>query len=274
MALKQNLKIIGCATNFVIGPWPKFDWNQPKHGLQVGYSDAHHVLDVGPRWTRAYPAWSSHTVLLPWPSMSITSLYALRPRCRPLALHAPLYSSMLASTRSPCRSSRPAHAAMDGRAELVSVPSFSWNDPVASQTEHTTMFASPPYLPHVPSSRQHPTRTTAAARGRGCRHGQPSRAPWPPSDQLLHAFPISVGYHCTSIANHHPRCALSPPFVAAANSRRWSCSCAAAGCRGQRATIPLSVIHDHRQGCSGTGIDARPSARRRWLSPGRNRRRQ
>jgi hypothetical protein len=51
MALKQNLKIFGCATNFVIGPWPKFDWNQPKQGLQVAYSDAHHVLDVGLQWT-------------------------------------------------------------------------------------------------------------------------------------------------------------------------------------------------------------------------------
>jgi hypothetical protein len=118
----------------------------------------------------------------------------------------------------------------------------------------------------VPSSRQHPTRTTAAARGRGCHHCQPSSAPWPPPDQLLHAFPISVGYRCTSTANRRPRCTLSLPFVAATDRRRRSCSCATVGCRGQRATVPLLVIHDHRQGCSGTGMDARPSAHRHWCN--------
>jgi hypothetical protein len=32
------------AANFVIGPWPKFDWSQLKNGLQVADSNAHHVL--------------------------------------------------------------------------------------------------------------------------------------------------------------------------------------------------------------------------------------
>jgi hypothetical protein len=76
-----------------------------------------------------------------------------------------------------------------------------------------------------------------------------------------------------TVAGRPSRAPSSAP-LAAGKLRRRSRRGSFVGHRGQRAIVPLSVVHDHRPSCSGTRMDARPSARRRWPSPGRSRRRR